>query len=127
MKIILRLTFLLSLLLSVASQAAEKRVLTTDDFHRFQSVSSPQCSPDGQWIAYTVSYSDLKADERRSAIWMVSLDGAQNVRLTYTAGSDSTPRWSPDAKYLAFLSKRPSDAKSQVWVIDRRGGEARQL
>ncbi|MCI0617017.1 S9 family peptidase, partial [bacterium] len=127
MKIILRLTFLLSLLLSVASQAAEKRVLTTDDFHRFQSVSSPQCSPDGQWIAYTVSYSDLKADERRSAIWMVSLDGAQNVRLTYTAGSDSSPRWSPDGKYLAFRSARPSDAKSQVWLIDRRGGEARQL
>ena len=127
MKIILRLTFLLCLLPSLAYSASEKRVLTTDDYHRFQSVSGPQCSPDGQWIAYQVSYSDLKADERRSAIWMVSLDGAQNVRLTYTAGSDSTPRWSPDGKYLAFLSARPSGAKSQVWLIDRRGGEARQL
>jgi len=133
MKIILRLTFLLCLLPCIASQAAEKRVLTTDDFHKFQSVGDPQCSPDGQWIAYTVSSSDLKADERRSAIWMVSLDGVQNVRLTYTAGSDSKPRWSPDGKYLAFLSARPSDDKSQtekktqVWVIDKRGGEARQL
>jgi dipeptidyl aminopeptidase/acylaminoacyl peptidase len=135
MKILLRLIFLLCLLPTVASQAAEKRVLKADDFHRFQSVSNPQCSPDGQWIAYTVSYSDLKADERRSAIWMVSLDGAQNVRLTYTPGSDSTPRWSPDGKYLAFLSARKTDSdaksesetKSQVWAIDRRGGEARQL
>lgn len=136
MRIILHLTFLLSLFSSVATQAAEKRVLTTGDFHRFQSVSNPQCSPDGQWIAYAVSSTDLKADERRSAIWMVSLDGAQNVRLTYTAASASTPRWSPDGKYLAFLSARPSDSgddksksesKAQVWVIDRRGGEARQL
>lgn len=133
MKIILSLTLLLCLLPCIASQAAEKRLLTTDDFNRFQSVGDPQCSPDGKWIAYTVSSSDLKADERRSAIWMVSLDGVQNVRLTYTAGSDSKPRWSPDGRYLAFLSARPSDDKSQtekktqVWVIDKRGGEARQL
>jgi dipeptidyl aminopeptidase/acylaminoacyl peptidase len=132
MKIILHWIFLLFLFLPLSSQA-EKRNLTIDDFNRFQSVSGPQCSPDGQWIAYTVSYSDLKADERRSAIWMVSLDGAQNVRLTYTAGSDSNPRWSPDGKYLAFLSARTADAKSQaepksqVWIIDKRGGEARQL
>lgn len=133
MKIILSLTLFLCLLPCIASQAAEKRLLTTDDFNRFQSVGDPQCSPDGKWIAYTVSSSDLKADERRSAIWMVSLDGVQNVRLTYTAGSDSKPRWSPDGRYLAFLSARPSDDKSQtekktqVWVIDKRGGEARQL
>lgn len=133
MKIILSLTLLLCLFPFLASQAAEKRLLTVDDFNRFQSVGDPQCSPDGQWIAYTVSSSDLKADERRSAIWMVSLDGVQNVRLTYTAGSDSKPRWSPDGRYLAFLSARPSDDKSQtekktqVWVIDKRGGEARQL
>src|SRR5262245_44475845 len=100
MKIILRLTFLICLFSSLVSQAAEKRLLTTDDFHKFQSVGDPQCSPDGQWIAYTVSSSDVKADERRSAIWMVSLDGAQNVRLTYNPGSDSRPRWSPDGKYL---------------------------
>lgn len=133
MKIILSLTLLLCLFPFLTSQAAEKRLLTVDDFNRFQSVGDPQCSPDGQWIAYTVSSSDLKADERRSAIWMVSLDGVQNVRLTYTAGSDSKPRWSPDGRYLAFLSARPSDDKSQtekktqVWVIDKRGGEARQL
>ncbi|HEY7161059.1 MAG TPA: S9 family peptidase, partial [Acidobacteriota bacterium] len=133
MKIILRLTFLFCLLSFLTSQAAEKRLLTVDDFNRFQSVGDPQCSPDGKWIAYTVSSSDLKADERRSSIWMVTLDGAQNVRVTYTPGSDSTPRWSPDGKYLSFLSARKSDdkskedPKSQIWVIDKRGGEARQL
>jgi dipeptidyl aminopeptidase/acylaminoacyl peptidase len=136
MKISLHLTVVLCLFIPLGAYA-EKRVLTIDDYHRFFDVSDPQCSPDGQWVAYRVSYSDLKADERRAAIWMVNWDGTQNVRLTYTAGSDSSPRWSPDGRYIAFLSERPSDAKSsdtkssdtksQVWVLDRLGGEARQL
>jgi dipeptidyl aminopeptidase/acylaminoacyl peptidase len=112
---------------SLVAGSPAKRVLTIDDFQQFQDVDDPRCSPDGQWIAYTVSFSDFKADERRSAIWMVSWDAKQDVRVTYGPGSDSTPRWSPDGKYLAFLSARPADAKSQIWMLDRRGGEARQL
>jgi dipeptidyl aminopeptidase/acylaminoacyl peptidase len=131
MKIIRRLPlnifFLLCVAVTVAAQTPGKRSLTIDDFQQFQQVEDPRCSPDGQWIAYTVSFSDFKADERRSAIWMVSWDGKQDVRLTYTPGSDSSPRWSPDGKYLAFLSARPADAQSQVWLLDRRGGEARQI
>jgi dipeptidyl aminopeptidase/acylaminoacyl peptidase len=102
------------------------RFLTIDDFAKLQDVSDPQCSADGKWIAYTVSDSDVTADKRRSSIWMVNWDGRQNVRLTY-GGDESSPRWSPDGKYLAFLSTRPADGKTQVWLLDRRGGEARQL
>src|SRR6202034_3160696 len=61
-------------------------------------------------------------------IWMVSWDGSQNVRLTYGTESESSPRWSPDGKYLSFVSSRPGKTKgSQIWLLDRRGGEARQL
>ncbi|MGH9856782.1 MAG: TolB family protein, partial [Acidobacteriota bacterium] len=103
-----------------------KRFLTIDDFEKFQNVENPRCSQDGKWIAYTVSGSDSTADKRRSSIWMVSWDGARNVRLTYGDG-DNSPRWSPDGKHLAFLSARPEEGKTQVWLLDRRGGEARQL
>ena len=55
---------------------AARRALTPDDIYLMESVSAPQLSPDGQWIAYLVSTSDREADEERSAVWMVSWDGS---------------------------------------------------
>lgn len=92
-----------------------------------QQVGNPQCSPDGKWIAYTVTSIDREADKRITAIWMVNWEGTQDVRLTYGKESANTPRWSPDGKYLAFLSARPGDRKTQVWLLDRRGGDAQPL
>ena len=109
-----------------AQDASSKRLLAIDDFAKLQDVTDPQCSPDGKWIAYTVSDSDVTADKRRSSIWMVNWDGAQNVRLSY-GGTENTPRWSPDGKLITFLATRPAEGKTQVWVMDTRGGEARQL
>ena len=74
---------------------------------------------------------DTTADKRITDLWMVSWDGAQDIRLTYGVDTSvSNPRWSPDGKYISFLAERPGAPKvkgSQVWVLDRRGGEARQL
>jgi dipeptidyl aminopeptidase/acylaminoacyl peptidase len=53
--------------------------------------------------------------------------GGEAVRLTASPKPDTRPRWSPDGRYLAFLSKRDGKKKTQVWLIDRRGGEAVQL
>jgi dipeptidyl aminopeptidase/acylaminoacyl peptidase len=107
--------------------AAAARKLTADDFYLMESVSDPQLAPDGQWIAYLVSTNDRDADEARSAVWMVSWDGTQHVRLTAPSGSISAPRFSPDGRYLSYLAK-PADAEhSQVMLLDRRGGEARAL
>ncbi|MFM7786489.1 MAG: S9 family peptidase, partial [Gammaproteobacteria bacterium] len=104
-----------------------KRALLIDDCDRFRSVEDPQCSPDGKWIAYTVSASDVATDSRRSSLWMVSFDGTEDLQLTLGKDADSTPRFSPDGRSIAFLSARPADGPTQVWVLDRRGGEARAL
>src|SRR5262249_52305115 len=113
-------------LLAQVTAAPVKHVLGPDDIYRMQTVANPQVSPDGGWIAYTVTSVDREADKRPTAIWMVNWEGTQDVRLTY-GESESDPRWSPDGKYLAFVSTRPAEAKTQVWLLDRRGGEARQL
>ncbi|MGI8959704.1 MAG: S9 family peptidase [Bryobacteraceae bacterium] len=118
----------LGALSSVFAQTPSKRPLQLDDLYKLQEVSDPHCSPDGKWIAYSVATLDREADKRQSSIWMVSWDGTQDLRLTYDQESDSSPRWSPDGKYLSFVSSRAGKAKgSQVWVLDRRGGEARQF
>src|SRR5450432_2455315 len=55
--------------------AKPKRALALDDMHKFLQVGDPQCSPDGKWVAYTVSTTDVTADKRDTDVWMVSWDG----------------------------------------------------
>ncbi len=110
-----------------AAPAAARRLLTAADFFRVQDLSDAQISPDGQWVAYVVTVDDHDADEQRSAIWMVSWDGKQRLPLTAAADGIAKPRWSPDGRYLAFLSAPEGSDKSQIMLLDRRGGEARRL
>ncbi len=111
---------------------AAKRALSLDDFAKQRGVSDPQVSPDGRWIAYSVSTIDVEKDRRDSDLWMVGWDGADRVRLTSLPDSgESAPRWSPDGRYLAFIASRGDEEEKkkggQVWLLDRRGGEAAQL
>jgi dipeptidyl aminopeptidase/acylaminoacyl peptidase len=116
-----------SLATSLSAQTPAKRPIAIDDYYRMQQVGNPQTSPDGKWIAYTVTTIDREADKRRTAIWMVNWEGTQDLRLSYGQQSDSSPRWSPDGKYLAFLSARTGEGKRQIWLLDRRGGDAQPL
>lgn len=110
-----------------ADAAPPPRLLTADDFYNMQIVSAPQVSPDGKWVAYVVSTNDRDADESRSAIWMVSWDGTQQIQLTNPAHDISSPRWSGDGRYLSYMAIPAGTDKSQIMLMDRRGGEARAL
>ena len=119
------------LLLPVLSDAQTKRPFALDDLGKLKSVSDPQISPDGGWIAYTVGSADVEKDKRDSDVWMVSWDGTKTVQLTSSKDSESRPRWSPDGKYLAFTASRGDEDEkkkgSQVWLLNRSGGEAQKL
>ena len=110
-----------------ADTLAARRTLRADDFYKIQTLTDPQVSPDGQWVAYVVTTNDREADEPRSAVWMVSWDGKQQIQLTNAAKETHAPRWSPDGHYLAFISTPAESEHGQVMVLDRRGGEARVL
>ena len=120
--------FVLTLALDAAASGADRRPVNFDDLARLRSVSDPQVSPDGAWVAYAVSTPDLKEDTDDSDIWMTSWDGTQSVRLTNRKDSETDPRWSPDGKYLAFLSDRDDENDAdQLWVMPRAGGEAEKI
>ncbi|MCK5650286.1 MAG: S9 family peptidase [Gemmatimonadetes bacterium] len=103
------------------------RPLTVDDQFAIQRVGSPVVSPDGEWVAYTVSKTSLKEEKSETRIWMASTSGGDPIPMTAKGAPAGSPKWSPDGKYLSFTASRGEGAKSQVWVLDRRGGEARQL
>jgi len=108
----------------LASQA--RRALTPEDWYRFQAVSDLKIAPDGATVAYLVTSYDKAADESRAALWTVEWAGHQGEQRTQ-GESVSEPRFSPDGRYLSFLSARPSGSTTQLWLLERHGGEPRQI
>src|SRR5258707_8525604 len=104
---------------------AQKRAITVDDYLALKSVGNPQLSPDGKWVAYTVTEPSLKDNRGITRIWLAEVASGSARQLTAGPGSDRQPRWSPDGKTLAFIATRDSGA--QVWVLPIAGGDARKV
>ncbi|HKV07410.1 MAG TPA: S9 family peptidase [Thermoanaerobaculia bacterium] len=103
-----------------------RRLLTPEDVFSLKTVGDPQVSPDGRFVAYTVRVLDPKKDNSDTDVYMVSREGGEALRLTASPKAETSPRFSPDGKWLAFLSGREG-GKAQVWLLPRQGGEAFKL
>jgi dipeptidyl aminopeptidase/acylaminoacyl peptidase len=120
-----------ALVWTLPTGAQTRRPLTLDDHSKIVAVGDPQRSPDGQWVAYTVTTIDAEKDRRNTDVWMVKWDGSEQLQLTSSPDSESSPRWSPDNKYLAFISSRGTEEErrrgGQIWLLNRAGGEAQRV
>src|SRR6266513_2468188 len=105
--------------------SAQKRAMSIDDYLALKSVGDPQLSPDGKWVAYTVTEHSLKDNRGITRIWLADVASGSARQLTAGPGSDRQPRWSPDGRTLAFVSTRENGA--QLWVLPVAGGEARRV
>src|SRR5512144_1484810 len=94
--------------------AQSRRPLEPSDIFELKTVGDPRISPDGAWIAYTISSLDKKEDNSDTDIYMVAAAGGTPVKLTSSKKPENSPRWSPDGRYLAFLSGRDGK-KTQVY------------
>jgi dipeptidyl aminopeptidase/acylaminoacyl peptidase len=111
---------------SVGAADTPPRPMKVDDYFRFRDVGDPQISPDGRWVAYTISTTDLEKDTSETRIRMSPIDGGDAVPMTARGKSARRPRWSPDNRYLAFLSA-DREGKTQVRTLFRKGGDSQQL
>jgi len=102
-----------------------KRAIKPEDYLRVRNVGDPQLAPDGKRVAHTVTWPDAESDKMRSSVFVATLGGAKPVRFTQ-GDRDFNPRWSPDGRYLAFLSNRAGE-KNQVFLAPLGGGEPRKL
>jgi dipeptidyl aminopeptidase/acylaminoacyl peptidase len=117
------------------------RSITIEDLYQFKFLSKPRISPDGQNVAFVVTTIDERKHEYRSSVWVVPSAGGEAKRFTAGPARTHSPAWSPDGRWLAFVSEREGEAsgkddkeqkklgkgKPQIWLIPTDGGEARQL
>jgi len=117
------------------------RKVTVEDLYKIKFLSRPRISPAGERVAFVVTTIDERKHEYRSSIWMVPSDGGEAKRFTAGPANANDPNWSPDGRWLAFVSEREGEVSSkerkeqkkqgkgkpQIWLIPTDGGEARQL
>ncbi|HLI05715.1 MAG TPA: S9 family peptidase [Ktedonobacteraceae bacterium] len=119
------------------------RSITIEDLYRIKFVSQPRISPDGQRVAFVVTHIDERRHDYRSSIWVTESAGGEPRRFTTGTAKADNPAWSPDGRWLAFVTDRegepPAGAKDekeqkkhgkgkpQIWLIPADGGEAHQL
>lgn len=105
--------------------AAKRRAMTIRDLYRVKSLSDPQVSPDGRWVAFVQTEYTLDQGKRDTHLWLVGVDGKGLRQLTRSKGADYHPRWSPNGKQLLFVSTRAKGA--QLYRLELAGGDPEQL
>src|SRR5262245_4125038 len=133
-----RALHLLAVVLAVAAAfaaAADKRSITEKDIFQFNWIGDPQISPDGARVAFVKVSVNEKKDAYDTSIWSVATRGDEAPRRLTDGKHDSSPRWSPDGKWLVFVrtpdaapaaaagaAARPPAA--QLYMLPMGGGES---
>ena len=108
---------------SGASSGAQKRLITETDLFKFAWIADPQISPDGSRVAFVRVWVNQKADRYDSALWMAPTNGGAARQLT-AGPRDTSPRWSPDGKMLAFVRSTEKEGRpqpAQIYMLTLRG------
>lgn len=104
---------------------AGKRPLVLDDLYKIQNVSEPELSPNGKQVVYSVSQLEKKSNKEVTNLWLLSLANKQAKQITFSTESNSLPKWSPDGRWIAYLSAQ--DKHTQIWLYSLKTGKKTQL
>ncbi len=105
--------------IAAASAQAQKRAFTIEDLYRVNQVSDLSLSPDGKRALFVVGAPDLPRAKRTAHIWIMDVDGKNARAITQGDKSESSPRFSPDGKWIFYVSS----ADSSLYLMSTAGGE----
>jgi dipeptidyl aminopeptidase/acylaminoacyl peptidase len=122
-------SFLFCFLLVAISSAAAKRAFTIEDLYRIRGIDDLHISPDGKNVLFTLRTDDLAKAKRIQHVWLMDADGKNARQFTFGEKGESSPTFSPDGKWIAFISARDGkdNDNENLYLISASGGEARQL
>src|SRR5471030_2256968 len=107
-----------------------KRFITEKDLFKFTWIADPQISPDGATVAFVRVTVNEKENRYETSLFAVPASGSEAPRRLTSGIRDTTPRWAPDGKRLAFVRSAEKDGKTQppqIYLLQMDGGEARPL
>ena len=116
-----------------AAKAAASTTPTIDQSLEWKNAFSPKLSPDGKRVVYEVQKANWEDNAFDRNLWIVDVATGESHALTSAKKSSTNAAWSPDGKWIAFLSDRPGqikdtpEGKKQLYVISADGGEAQQI
>ena len=98
-----------------------KRLFRASDAYRLKSTTEPELSPDGRRVAFVLSETDEEKDRLRSSVWVTPVDGSEPPRAFTEGPADRSPRFSPDGRWLAYISapdEHPERAHIRLAPLD---------
>src|SRR5262245_47888356 len=103
---------------------APAQPLTVEELWAVRRPGAPSLSPDGRRAVVDVTTYDMAENRKESQLWLLSTTGEPPRQLTAHSASSTNPRWWPDGRGIAFLSRREGDERNQLYRIAPDGGEA---
>jgi dipeptidyl aminopeptidase/acylaminoacyl peptidase len=104
-----------------------KRPISAEDLYKIEVINGCEISPDERQILYSIQAIDQETEKKYTHLWRIPADGGEPQQLTFGKHSNTSPKWSPDGRWIAFLSNRMDPKQPQIFLMPVSGGESQAI